>query len=1006
MSFFSTLLLKNNLSKHDGRPLWKYMLTNHDFNKLIIEIRTARPLCIDPRDVTLYYAQWWKKNYNGGKLSKQEVLDSIALNTSFNLTSEQYYKLGIKGAQMLGVRWITKQNTLFFRTLLLQGGLPLAHISENQSNYQNFLLAVLEEQPETMEDFMFKPHITNLLPKSSQNDIIYENCFEIVKSILNDENIYDDLLNSDEVLTNITSKLKLRKSTLKQKERLSKPKNYWILSFKNDTITIRLRLGLADKYSSESLSNILGFDATEKEYQFYLNDELVCKFRKMTNGIYKTDRYQLQNQEWDGENALPYVYIIRDGEKTEVLDFIQTLPNLHEPTLWSKHSDNEWRLIKGNSASNKEASLLFPEYWNSNLPSLKVSLHSTTLFWLEFEGEVEINNDEKKLKYLSDVNYFDWTIVSQKPKWIIKGSMVIVQRKPIIIVYDENNNRLPENQFKIWIKKHNSNTIWQEFLNLTYIPLGCIDIKIEKDNLIAYDIFFNIGDFQIKYITKSIEFSVLEVRNIDPLIFTLNQSPIFDTEKKNITYSLKINNHSLKIPTGLKGNIGQVNQKKLNFELESPFQGMTVIDWSGNIVPESQKLSISNLYGLRILSSQNSGTIISIKNRLKSDVKITKEIKEVSYPIIDLKNEIVRLYYLADAMDYKNKVQIELIEGKKSIVYEISGFSHTLNVENQFERNLSLFNSDDELELYAVPLNCSSERIELIPLSKNEKGYKIPSNDILNQFIIISSKKKESQLMPRFVNTDQKFIGTDKNERIKNYHDEFSERNFEDDIWKRLIAYFNICVKHDLPFSTFDQLRSISRSSQVASKAFFYLGINQYSIDDFIQKYIPEMEKDLGFCFHWIKKDDWLISLYKNIEFFGAEYREKIEEILSSYMEEIGLFDICLLLKNIIISKEKIFYNDIRELRSQMGEKVLKELPLLTPKITNQYNINIDEHLPVKLLLQSPIAVAESIGNIENDFPIWGGNDFRENIRRNIQYSQYLNPEFYNKTILHVLKTI
>jgi len=1004
MSFFSTLLLKNNLPKHDGRPLWKYMLTNDDFNKLVIEIKTARPLCIDPRDVTLYYAQWWKNNYNGGKLSKQEVLDSIAINTSFNLTSEQYYKLGVKGAQMLGVKWITKQNTLFFRTLLLQGGLPLAHIVENQGNYQNFLLAVLEEQPETMEDFMFKPQITNLLPKSSQNDIIYENCFEIVKSILNDENIYDDLINSDEVLTNITNKLKLRKSTLKQKERLSKPKNYWILNFKNDNITIHLRLGLADKYSSESLSNILGFDAIEKEYQFYLNDELICKFRKMTNGIFKTDRYQLQNQEWDGENAFPYVYVIRDGEKTEVFDFIQTLPNLYEPTLWSKHSDNEWRLIKGNSASNKEASILFPENWNSNLPSLKVSLYNTILSWLQFEGEVEIYNEKEKVKYLSDVNSFDWTIVSQKPKWIIKGSMVIVQRKPIIIIYDENNNRLPDNKFKIWIKKHNSNTLWEELLNLTYIPVGCIDIKIEKDNLIAYDMLFNIGDFQIKYSSKSIEFSELEVKNNDSLIFTLNQSAILDIEKKNNNYSLKINQHTLKIPTGLKGNIGQINQKKLYFELESPFQGMTIIDKTGNIVPEGQKLSISNLYGLRILSSQNSGTVISIKNRLKSDVKITKEIKEVSYPIIDLKNEIVRLYYLADAMDYKNKVQIELIEGKRSLVYEISGFSHTLNVENQFERNLSLFNSDDELELYAVPLNCSSELIELIPLSKNEEGYKIPKNDILNQFIIISSKKRESQLMPRFVNTDQTFVGTDKNERIKNYHAEFSERNFDDDIWNRLLAYFNICVKHDLPFSTFDQLRSISRSSEVASKAFFYLGINQYDINDFIQRQITEMEQDLGICFHWVKKNDWETALNKLNESYNGQYFDNILGILSKYMQQNEFNDILKFIMGENIQNPNIMYSDIRELRAQLGERVLKELPQLTPKITNDYNITIDDHIPVKLLLKSPIAVAESISNIQNELSLWGGNDFRENIRRNIQYSQYLNPEFYTKTILHVLK--
>ena len=315
MSFFSTLLLKNRLPKHDGRPLWKYMLNNDDFEKLLEELRFSRPLSIDPRDVTLYYAEWWKKSYQEGIPNKQDIFKSLSGNPKFNFNQEDFYKLAIRGARMLGVKWITKQNTLYFRTLLLQGGLPLTHISENQGKYQAFLLAVLEEQPDTIEDFIFKPHIINLLPISSQNDIIYENCFEIVKSILHNENIYDDLLGSNDALISITKSLKVRKQQLESKQRLSKAKNYWLLSFKKEKIAITLRIGLADTYNSESLSNILGFEVTEKEYQFYVNEELICVFRKMINGSFKTDWYQQQNHEWNGESTLPYTYVIKEGKK-------------------------------------------------------------------------------------------------------------------------------------------------------------------------------------------------------------------------------------------------------------------------------------------------------------------------------------------------------------------------------------------------------------------------------------------------------------------------------------------------------------------------------------------------------------------------------------------------------------------------------------------------------------------------------------------------------------------
>lgn len=1003
MSFFNSLLQTKNLPKHDGRPLWRYLLTNEDFEKLLEELRNTKPVFLDPRDVTLYYAEWWKKNYNGGIPSKQEIFDDLSGNIRFNFNEEDFYKLAKKGAQMLGVKWISKQNTLYFRTLLLQGGLPLLHISENQGKYQDFLLAVLEEQPQSMEDFIFKTHITGLLPQSSQNDIIYGNCFEIVKSILNDENIYDELLNSNEFLSKISNNLKIRKQQLIRTQRLSKPKNYWLLSFKKEKLEISLRIGLADTYNTESLSNILGFEATGKEYQFYVNDKLICVFRKMINGIFNTDWYQQQNQEWNGESNLPYTYVLEEGKKIEVKDFIETIPNLHEPSLWSRFSDNEWRLIKGNGTSNKEAAILFPSEWYSNLLSMELSLYKTQLSWLTFEGEVEINNQQQFRKYLSGVNSFEWTIISQKPAWMQKASMSVVQKKPDIIIYDENDKKLPNNRFKICLRKHNSNEPWEELPKLNYIPLGCIDVKIEKDELIAYDMFFNIGNLQAIYTHKALDNAEISIRNTDSFEFILDESTILKIQQLKNNFSLNVNTAFSKIPTGIKGSVGHRNLKKLYFEMASPFEGMAIINGNGRIIAEDEKLTLANLYGLRILSTPNSGTILRIKNRLKTEVIITKVIKESSQPVISFKDEITRLYYLADAMDFRNQVCLEIVEGNKSKTYAISGFSHTLNVEEQFQNKVCLFESDDELDLFAIPLNCKSENIVLIPLFRNELYYTIPHTEITNQFIVISSKEDNSQLMPRFVNTDEDFEGIEKEERIDCFHSQLLEDNFEDQMWKQLLSYFNICIENNLPFSTFDQLRAISRSSNVAARAFFFLGINQEDTDYFIQKAIPEMEKDLGFCFHWIKKDDWEIALNELDELYKNQYFEQIFGLVSLYMHENGFDDIFKFITGKSIKKEHILHSDIRELRSQLGERVLSEMPFHTPKITKEYNISIKDHLPVKLLLRSPIAVAESINGTQKEHPIWAGDDHRENIRRNIQYSQYLNPEFYNRVILQAL---
>ena len=68
-------------------------------------------------------------------------------------------------------------------------------------------------------------------------------------------------------------------------------------------------------------------------------------------------------------------------------------------------------------------------------------------------------------------------------------------------------------------------------------------------------------DKMIKTISKGYQLTIpADLRN--ELGMTIGSK--VDIEKKNNNYSLKITNHTLKIPTGLKGNIGQINQKKFD----------------------------------------------------------------------------------------------------------------------------------------------------------------------------------------------------------------------------------------------------------------------------------------------------------------------------------------------------------------------------------------------------------------------------------------------------------
>ena len=172
----------------------------------------------------------------------------------------------------------------------------------------------------------------------------------------------------------------------------------------------------------------------------------------------------------------------------------------------------------------------------------------------------------------------------------------------------------------------------------------------------------------------------------------------------------------MKIPTRVKLDIGYSGEKNLSVDLVSPFQGMAITDENGNIINPEQSLSLANLYGMRIISTPNVETLLKIKNTLQPDVIINKEIKESTQQVISFKDEILRLFYLADAMDHRNSVTLELSEGRiNKEKYKISGFSHTLDVTNQLDRSVSLLDTDDKLELFAVTLSTKIEDIFVVP---------------------------------------------------------------------------------------------------------------------------------------------------------------------------------------------------------------------------------------------------------------------------------------------------
>lgn len=1011
MSLFKSILYRSSESNHDGRALWKYHLTDLEFSELKSCIEQTSFNDLDPRDATLYFGEWWKRNYKGGKPKKSEVFNSLGLPKNNILTEETFYDQAKKGAEIMGIKWIRRQNTLKFRTLLLQGGLPINHISQNSSYYTKFLLRILELQPKTVDEIILNTELSSLLPVSSRNEEIYENCLAIVNSILNNEDEYKEIFEKNDELKKIGDQLNILKIKLEKNSRIIRPKFYWVMENSSRIASIFLKFGFAKQYDKETLKQLLNLveEPNERYFQIYINDKRVCTFRRMVSGNYKTQWDIDGDFKWNCEKVLPRIYwLSENNEQNEITELISVLPTINEPSLWVPIGENEWRLVKGNSVNLDEAYVLSPIFWkhdNAGFMTKNIEINEQSLNFIHITDTIKLVNNENELSFFTNIQPFEWVILSNKPGWMANANMPVINDKINLLVYDDKEKLVSKNEYRISYKKKGIFE-WQHYENSPILPLGFIDIKIEYGGKIAFDSVFNIKKLNLNFNEQNIDTARLTWENTNSLNIEVLESKKYSVELLNDEFIFKPDLINQEIPSSITFKVKSRNSRSLYFDIYSPFIGVGMLDRNDKKMKEGVKVSLSNLYGIRLLTSNRGTTNIKMWNRLRPDVIIYKSIIMSQQPLICFKEELQHLFYLADVMNYKNIIEVEVSSNSIFYSFLVKGFSNSIdNVESQLDGKVVL-NDCSDLNLLAVPLNVEKENIQIFGLKYDDAGFYTLPKDIKGQFIVFSAINYGKQLQPRFFNTQPEYELTQKELRIGKYHDQLLKSDYQSMHWQTFKSYYDICIKYRIPFSTFDQIRAISFSSEVAARAFFFLGLFQHDQNEFIQLQVTSLEQDLGFCFHWIKKNDWETALDSAVNYFGSDKFAKVIELLDLHFKEIGIPQLQLFVLNgSLTGVEPVSNTFINDERSKLGERVLSELPKNTPHTTHNYGIKLESHYIVKLLLRSPIAVAESICE-KSDKSIWAYDELTTLLRRNIQYVSYIAPELYKHILLHTLSMI
>ncbi len=1024
MSEFSKILQAKGFDTHTQKALWEYGLNDDEFYSLKESLSETHSLThVDPRDCALYYAEWWRRLYESGSPSKKQVFDSVFKGKLFN--ENDFYETAKRGARLLGIKWIKHQRTWYLRTLLLQGGLPITHITQNSGSYKRFLLRILDLNPSSIADFAFDSSITCILPRTCQNDDIYECCLEIVRSIIDeDKQIVNEnrklveILDGNQALQDIGNELRVRKQTIQQR-RKSKVKCTWMLN--PEKKRIRLYLGIPEDIDRKVFCNLFLDNRDvipDYEYKLFVNDDLVCKFKKKANEDYRTIWLNQSDIQWDGREHLPEIYLIdAQGEKKSRWHLITHLPSLTEPSLWTKYSDVEWVLEKGTHTSQKDANILSPVGFNVQplIDATSITICNQELTWTAFEGSITFTNGNEICNFQTDCPKIDWYIDEDRPAWVKTANYPIVRGKPKVYVYNPEGD-LIHNATLHWKQKNGA--IWNNW-SAGALPPGLIEIKIVVGQIIEFDRIFNISGFNLLKSSTDIHQAEIELNQNQFHVQVSEDDFVQITKLNSDRFQAQLKNNYC-VPKSLQISLRYGNQaSSLRCEMFPPFNGVAILDKDGKMIPEEHCFEIGNLNGYRLMSNSRS-TVVNIYNSSRPSIIVTKSLNDTYAALREFEDKIQQLASLSDPIRNNTEIVFELCDNsfanqKKLKEYRFKKYGNHINWSlDEGCKVVIKTDSQEQVDLYAIPVDGSLKDLALYDLVYDGESYKFRDGINFENFVVFSSREGNASVQPAVICATP--IVEVENENVDavadvNYKQQLLEGEHQSEVWQKFLYYYKICTQNNLPYSTFEVLKTMAGSSEIAAKAYVLLTCHDEN-SEFVEQHYKTMEDDIGFAFHWINKQDWGRAM-EWIGCFGEhKLRDFVMEAIKDHFKHLRPYSGFEQTSNFILQDARPpLYNDfhlntkIYNVRMSMGARVLNELPEKCPKILEQFKYILKvtkENSKVKILLKSPLAIALSITGIDNE--MWKENG--EDIRRYVKYAQLLNPEWYSEAINYSLSKL
>ena len=630
-------------------PIWKLRLDDEEYEAIKTLLREQeRYLKEYGLEAMIFYAEWWKRDYENGMPSKEDAAKVIGF-TSKESTNKLFevakQRLSAKDYIIVrkseGRNNSEGKNNLYFRTLLFQGGLQLNYIKANLDNLQSHIVAFFKALVKALaEDETFRNDaaqdnyevVNERVEKIGQEVKLTHDKISLLGEmalktalgvVLEDEEWFpfDDKTNELGELMRELHHENNRSTPRKQELSL-----IWQWKCGADT-PLRVLLDAPKQLPANLICD---------ENGTRLNHETCNTFRLFVDGQ-EVAKYEYSS-DLSGKEKKPIYHLISDIRPAKVTTQTQQsmvevvargdnrqritlqvpgnlLPDFSYPQVWTGTDQEGLYQTKGQKRRPKNLLLFDAEEW-AVADATRANIGETKIGAIEFSERIVLRHRSsgEEEPFENQFTPYKVSIWGSYLPWIEQSSALLLTSRPDIRVYDEEGNRVSKQAYTCFFRQEpqsthaRNNDEWEPLTRQSTLPLGRLGFKVifpDQHEEIVHA--YSIGDLRFEKQKADTLHIDLAVRGSEDLVVKpLEQEGMEATptgEGESRRWCIESNNPNTP-PATCTFEISYPGHRPVKVSIPLQFKGRLLAHIDGRTVAPESILSLYNLMNFKLHNNE------------------------------------------------------------------------------------------------------------------------------------------------------------------------------------------------------------------------------------------------------------------------------------------------------------------------------------------------------------------------------------------------------------------